>query len=237
MRPITTLFLIESLDGKISTGDTDQMDVDKDYPKIIGIKEGLHQYYEIEGKTDWVSFGSGKVQAKIGVNERPFPTKKDDVCFVMVDNEPHLNEHGVEYFAQRSPYFYLITTNASHPAFAMQEKYPIIRILFYSVNIDFVDAFRKLKEEYYVEKMTIQSGGELNAELIRNGLINKVMIVIAPALIGGRNTATLVDGESLHTESELNKIKALELTNIEKLDNSYICLHYDVINKTETVQS
>lgn len=30
-----------SVDGKISTGDTDMMDVDKDFPQIEGIKEGL----------------------------------------------------------------------------------------------------------------------------------------------------------------------------------------------------
>ncbi len=48
IKPETTLFLLISVDGKISTGDTDEMDVDKDYPKIKGIKEGLYQYYDLE---------------------------------------------------------------------------------------------------------------------------------------------------------------------------------------------
>ena len=47
-RPVTTLFMLMSVDGKISTGSTDEMDVDKDFPKIDGVKEGLHQYYEID---------------------------------------------------------------------------------------------------------------------------------------------------------------------------------------------
>ena len=38
-RPITTLFMLESLDGKISSGSTDNLDVDKDYPKIDGGKD------------------------------------------------------------------------------------------------------------------------------------------------------------------------------------------------------
>lgn len=41
-RPITTLFMLESLDGKINTGNNDNFDVDKDYPKINGVKEGLY---------------------------------------------------------------------------------------------------------------------------------------------------------------------------------------------------
>ena len=46
-RPITTLYMLMSVDGKISTGSTDEMDVDQDFPKIFGVREGLHQYYEI----------------------------------------------------------------------------------------------------------------------------------------------------------------------------------------------
>ena len=42
-RPITTLFMLISVDGKISTGATDDLDVDKDFPEIIGVKEGLQQ--------------------------------------------------------------------------------------------------------------------------------------------------------------------------------------------------
>lgn len=50
-RPETTLFLLMSVDGKISTGDNDVLDVDKDFPKIDGIKEGLSQYYKLEQET------------------------------------------------------------------------------------------------------------------------------------------------------------------------------------------
>ena len=63
-RPVTTLFMLMSVDGKISTGSTDNMDVDKDFPKIDGLKEGLHQYYELEQETDLWSFNTGRVQEK-----------------------------------------------------------------------------------------------------------------------------------------------------------------------------
>ena len=44
-RPITTLFMLESLDGKISTGNSDNLDVDKDFPKINGVK-AREEYHE-----------------------------------------------------------------------------------------------------------------------------------------------------------------------------------------------
>lgn len=102
-RPITTLFMLMSVDGKISTGASDNLDVDKDFPKIAGVKEGLHQYYEIEQTTDLWSLNSGRVQAKIGVNTKDMPNKTP-VSFAVIDNK-HLNENGIRYFCALSKQF------------------------------------------------------------------------------------------------------------------------------------
>lgn len=89
-RPITTLFMLMSVDGKISTGATDELDVDKDFPKIAGVSEGLHQYYEIEQTTDLWSLNTGRVQEKMGVNTKPLPNKTP-VSFVLIDNKHLVN--------------------------------------------------------------------------------------------------------------------------------------------------
>jgi 2,5-diamino-6-(ribosylamino)-4(3H)-pyrimidinone 5'-phosphate reductase len=81
--------------------------------------------------------------------------------------------------------------------------------------------------------MTIQTGGTLNSILLREKLIDKLSIVIAPALIGGKETPTLIDGNSLQTFEDIRKIKALKLIENRTLDDSYINLKYEVINETE----
>ena len=58
IKPSTTLFMLMSVDGKISTGAVDELDVDRDFPRINGVKEGLYQYYEIEKTTDLWSLNS-----------------------------------------------------------------------------------------------------------------------------------------------------------------------------------
>ena len=118
-RPVTTLFMLMSVDGKISTGSTDEMDVDRDLLKIDGVREGLHQYYEIEQTTDLWAFNTERVQAKMGVNEKKMPTKTL-VSFVLLDNH-HLTEHGVRYFCDLSKQAVIITSNAEHPAFRVDE--------------------------------------------------------------------------------------------------------------------
>ena len=60
-KPITTLFMLMSVDGKISTGASDALDFDQDLPQSPGVCEGLHQYYEIEQTTDLWSLNSGRV--------------------------------------------------------------------------------------------------------------------------------------------------------------------------------
>ncbi len=70
----------------------------------------------------------------------------------------------------------------------------------------------------------------MNSKIIREGLVDRILLVVAPALIGGKNTASLMDGDSLHDTSELYKIKTLELIEAKPLKNSYLYLEYKVKN-------
>jgi len=224
-RPLTTLFMLMTVDGKISTGATDELDVDKDFPKIDGIKEGLHQYYEIERTTDLWSLQSGRVMSKIGVNERPLPDKRD-VNFVIIDNS-HLKTHGVEYFSQLSKTFILATTNKSHPAFTVKRDNMSIIL---QEELDLKELLEKLNESYCCDRITVQTGGTLNEIFLRSKLFDYIDIVVAPVLVGGKNTSTLIDGNSLLTESELGKLGVLKLERCDVLQDSYVRLRYEVIS-------
>ena len=226
-RPITTLFMLESLDGKISTGNSDNLDVDKDFPKIDGVKEGLHQYYEIESNTDYFSLNTGKVMAKIGVNDKKEYHEKIDVNFIIIDNKPHLNEHGIDYLCHWVNKLILVTNNENHIAHSLKEKYSNLEILFYE-ELDLEKMLEDLYNKYDAKKITIQSGGSMNGRFVRDNLIDYVNIVIAPILIGGKDVPTLVDGESINSGNDLNKLRALELIECNKLENSYIQLKYKV---------
>lgn len=224
-RPVTTLFMLMSVDGKISTGATDDLDVDRDFPKIAGVQEGLHQYYEIEQTTDLWSLNSGRVQEKMGVNRKEMPDRSP-VSFVVIDNS-HLTEQGVRYFCARSKEFVLVTSNADHPAF--QVKADNLHVIFQN-RLSLPDALAKLKSEYGCQRITIQSGGTLNGLFLREKLLDYLDIVIAPVLIGGKDTSTLIDGRSLLSEEELSQLGVLKLQECTVLENSYLRLRYQVIH-------
>lgn len=223
-RPVTTLFMLSSVDGKISTGATDDMDVDKDFPKIDGVREGLGQYYKIEQTTDLWSLNSGRVQAKIGVNETPAP-QKTPVSFVVIDNK-NLKPGGVRYFCGLAKEFVLVTTNKEHPAFSMSaDNLHII----YQPRLNLRETLEILYEKFGCERITVQTGGTLNGLFLREKLLDYVDIVFAPVLVGGRDTPTLIDGESLVLPDELGGLGVLRLESCAALENSYIRLRYKVI--------
>ena len=210
-KPITTLFMLMSVDGKISTGSTDELDVDRDFPKIPGVREGLHQYYEIEQTTDLWSFNTGRVQAKMGVNEKELPDKTP-VSFVLLDDH-HLTEHGVRYFCAKSKQAVVITSNASHPAFRVDaDNLHII----YQERPSLSIALERLRKECGCERLTVQSGGTVNG-------------LFLPVLIGGKDTPTLIDGRSLASNTELSELGVLKLIDCSVLENSYIRLRYEVV--------
>jgi len=223
-RPVTTLFMLMSVDGKISTGSTDELDFDRDLPRLPGVREGLHQYYEIEQMTDLWSFNTGRVQAKMGVNEKEMP-EKTPVSFALLDNH-HLSKHGVRYFAARSRQAVIITSNPSHPAFHVPaENLHII----YQEEPSLKDALRRLKSECGCDRLTVQSGGSVNSLFLREKLLDYVDIVMAPVLIGGRDTPTMIDGPSLKSVSQLQDAGILRLEKCSVLEDSYIRLQYRVV--------
>lgn len=225
VRPITTLFMLMSVDGKISPGATDDLDFDKDLPHIPGVKEGLQQYYDIEQTTDLWSLNSGRVQEKMGVNDKELPAKTP-VSFVLIDNH-HLTENGVRYFCARSKEFVLVTANKQHPAFQVDE--PNLHTI-YQDKLDLHDMLRQLKENYGCERITIQTSGTLNGMFLREKLFDYVDIVVAPLLVGGKPTTTLIDGDAILTPEQLHELGVLELESVQPLDGSYIRLRYKVLS-------
>ena len=61
-RPITTLFMLSSVDGKISTGATDELDVDKDYPELEKL---IQDMYETLDRSEGIGLAAPQVGLSI----------------------------------------------------------------------------------------------------------------------------------------------------------------------------
>lgn len=70
----------------------------------------------------------------------------------------------------------------------------------------------------------------MNGLFLRKKLLDYIDIVVAPILIGGDATTTLIDGESIYLPSQLSELGVLEMESAQPLDKSYLRLRYRVIS-------
>lgn len=77
-----------------------------------------------------------------------------------------------------------------------------------------------------VDHLMVEGGGTMNFELMRLGLVDELMIYVAPMVFGGANAPTLADGLGLNRGNAI----ALKLQNIETQEDSGILLHYKLFS-------
>ncbi len=210
--PRTTLFLLASVDGKISTGSTDLLDIDKDFPKIKGVREGLYQYYELEKWTDLFSLNSGRVLEKVGVNKKVWKGSALPVSFIVIDNKPHLSKKGLEYLSKKSKMVFIVTTNKNHPA--LKTRFANIKVLFYK-KLSLGNVMRRLKKEG-ANRITLQTGGTFNTEFVRAGLVDHVSLVIAPILVGGSDTQSIMGWQIITERTGAFQVKGSKVEKCKK---------------------
>jgi 2,5-diamino-6-(ribosylamino)-4(3H)-pyrimidinone 5'-phosphate reductase len=76
-----------------------------------------------------------------------------------------------------------------------------------------------------IRQLLAEGGGTLLAELFRLGLVDEVMIYIAPKIFGGASAPTLADGPGF----SLEQARGLALISAEKFDEEGgVLLHYKV---------
>jgi len=61
-----------------------------------------------------------------------------------------------------------------------------------------------------VGRVLLEGGGELNWSFLRNGLVDELYVTIAPALLGGRDAPTLLEGSGFAMAAQ-RKLRLLEL--------------------------
>lgn len=81
-------------------------------------------------------------------------------------------------------------------------------------SICFRTAFEWLREKWNVKRLLCEGGGEVNAPIFLEGLVDELHLTIAPIIFGGRNAPTLADGEGV---ARLDQAVKLRLKHLEKI--------------------
>ena len=74
-----------------------------------------------------------------------------------------------------------------------------------------------------IKKILVEGGGEINWSLFSLGIVNELIVTIAPRIVGGRQATTLVEGEGY---SRISQGLKLQLKKVRMQNGGELVLHY-----------
>jgi 2,5-diamino-6-(ribosylamino)-4(3H)-pyrimidinone 5'-phosphate reductase len=85
-------------------------------------------------------------------------------------------------------------------------------------RVDLSELLRRLGERD-VERVLVEGGGELNWDFVLAGLVDELYVTIAPALLGGREAPTLLEGEGFLMDDRVR----LRLIEVDREGDELFC--------------
>jgi 2,5-diamino-6-(ribosylamino)-4(3H)-pyrimidinone 5'-phosphate reductase len=117
----------------------------------------------------------------------------------------------------------VVTKQASRDTIEEIKKLGAHVIIIGSKLVNLKRLFKMLYDMGY-KKILVEGGGELNWSCLHDGIVNELIITIAPKVLGGRNAITLVEGRGYSTISQGIKLKLSKI--IKNKNNNEITLYY-----------
>lgn len=222
----TTLFMISSVDGKITTrtGANPDYDWPKVNPHYIEIYYGEMLSMDVEGVVmsahSFVNFMDLNIKAPKEWD------KQVGVSILVVDSRGLLNKVGLGNLKNR--YKRVIVFISEKTPSNYIQLLQNLKVEFYQTHgekVNYKETFKKIKELGY-QKVSIESGGTLNSYILRAGVVDEIHIITVPILVGGLGTPSIMDGKQL---KDWKKIIPLELLGIEELKYGFVKSRYKVI--------
>jgi 2,5-diamino-6-(ribosylamino)-4(3H)-pyrimidinone 5'-phosphate reductase len=207
-----------TLDGKISsyTGNS-----------CISSKKDLVRVHKLRSKVDAIVVGINTVLIDnpmltvrfIRNNNRSYPTR------IIIDSYGRIPlDSKILKTAATIKTIIVVTKQASKDTIEKIKKLGAHVIIIGSKLINLKKLFNILYRMGY-RKILIEGGGELNWSCLHDGIVNELIITIAPIVVGGRNAITLVEGKGYSTISQGIKLKLTKI--IQNKNDNEITLYYN----------
>ncbi|KQL38740.1 5-amino-6-(5-phosphoribosylamino)uracil reductase [Bacillus sp. FJAT-25509] len=72
----------------------------------------------------------------------------------------------------------------------------------------------KILGKHSISSLLVEGGGEVNASFMNQNLVDKVIVYLAPKLIGGKNAPTFLEGTGFDKMGQAIELEEIELTKI-----------------------
>ena len=141
---------------------------------------------------------------------------------VIVSGSASVNPAAHIFTRRFSPILLLTTSTA--PKKRLQALASRVDDIFLSPGpgLDFPKALEWLATKWKVKRLLCEGGGEVNAPLFRQKLVDELHLTISPVIFGGRDAPTLADGEGI---ARLTDATRLKLRSVEETGGELYCVY------------
>jgi len=216
--PFVTLKVAASLDGKIATRTGES--------RWITGESARRRVHQLRNEVDAVLVGIGTVlrddpllTTRLGIADQRDPIR------VIVDNLARLPLRAkVVNRASTAPTILAVSQMAPRTKLEALEREGVqVIVVENSPRRVSLERLLEVLGKRGILSVMIEGGAEINASALREGIADKVLVFLAPILIGGKSTPTAVGGEGIESLAQALRLRDVR---IERFDGDILVEGY-----------
>ncbi len=209
-RPFVILKVAASLDGKIATRTGES--------RWITGESARRRVHQLRNEVDAVLVGIGTVlrddpllTTRLGIAEQRDPIR------VIVDNLARLPLRAkVVNRASTAATLLAVSQMAPRTKLEALEREGIqVIVVESSPRRVSLERLMEALGKRGILSVMIEGGAEINASALREGIVDKVLVFLAPILIGGKSTSTAVGGDGIESLSQALRLREVRIDRFE----------------------
>lgn len=216
-KPYVILNAAMTLDGKIATKTRDSE---------ISSLEDWDRVYRLRSEVDALMIGINTLLTDDPKISLKYPRKKP-LIKVVVDSLARTPENA-KILQNKDGSIIVIAVTENAPKDKVEKLRKAGAEIIFAGSDEKVDLKHLLRSLWNmgVRSVMVEGGGTLNWSLISEGLVDEVRVSIAPIIVGGKDSLTLVEGEGYDKVKDGFKLK---LTNIEVVGGDVVLTYKRIV--------
>tara|TARA_B100000029_G_scaffold330034_1_gene322302 strand:+ start:4435 stop:5088 length:654 start_codon:yes stop_codon:yes gene_type:complete len=206
-RPYVILSAAMTIDGKIGT---------KSKSLKLSSRKDKTRVHKLRTRVDAILIGKNTLETDNPKLSVRYVRGKNPIRIILDSHGTVKSSSNILKTCNKIPTIVVTTDLISLRNFSRLEKLPLelIKCGKSSVNIP---KLLKILHDNGIKRILLEGGGTVNWSFLRNGFVDEVIVTVAPYIIGGTDSISLVEGrgfKNLHLSTKL-KLKKIQRTKNE----------------------